>query len=65
MKMAPKRGHFLLQKNLRQRSLLLVRGDLGRRRLEHQAAVDMADHNGEGHKHHRSGHSAEDEADES
>ena len=61
--MAPHRGHFL--EPIAVAIALLRGGHLGRRSIEHEAAVDMADDYGRGHQHHRSGHAAEDEAEES
>lgn len=47
------------------KSKLLSRSDLDRRRIEHKAAADVADHNGRGHQHHGGGNAAEDESEKS
>jgi hypothetical protein len=56
--MAPQRGHFLVQNF----AGLLMGSELGRLGIEHKAAIDMADDNGDSHEHHRGGHAAEDKA---
>lgn len=41
---------------------LLARRDLGRRHVEGETAIDVTDNDGNGHKHHGCGYTAEDEA---
>ena len=67
--MAPQRGHFFNAGTPAINRLLigrdLIGSDLGRRSVNRQAAIDMADDKSDSHQHYRSGDAAQNETDKS